>query len=203
MKSIFNLNCRRSLILVTIITFPLFGISQKEFKNQGEQEKYWEKEVFAKSFKYDIERFKGSIKYINKTTIKYDSTTLKILYTDSIIKQIFTLGIFYPDVFTKEIDSTIVRVSKSYNKNSSDEINIENSKSINDTITISNVEELTFLNPSYKVKRFKFLRYYKWIINPSVYFFELTNDIATDKTDLISFIRGAKLTFIKSGSLLI
>jgi hypothetical protein len=69
--------------------------------------------------------------------------------------------------------------------------------------TISNIVELTNLNPSQTVKRFKFLMYMKRIGNPTVYFFELTNKAASKTTDLKTFIKGSRLTFLKQGWVMI
>ena len=39
--------------------------------------------------------------------------------------------------------------------------------------------------------------------NPQVYLFELTNEKANEKTDWKSFIKNAKLTFVKEGWIII
>ena len=40
-------------------------------------------------------------------------------------------------------------------------------------------------------------------MNPEVYFIELINENATEKTELNTFINGAKLTFVQKGWLII
>jgi hypothetical protein len=66
-------------------------------------------------------------------------------------------------------------------------------------VTISDVEDLAFLSPSPTIKRLRFLLDRKLLLNPIVCFIELTNDEATAHTDILLFIRGARLTFFKEG----
>lgn len=68
---------------------------------------------------------------------------------------------------------------------------------------ISDIEELKFTEKSPQQRRFKFLLYRKGLLNPTACFFELTNRHATQKTNLIEFIKEAKLTFIKQGWIMI
>ncbi|MBS1507970.1 MAG: hypothetical protein JSS79_15120 [Bacteroidetes bacterium] len=65
--------------------------------------------------------------------------------------------------------------------------------------TISDMEELTALNPPPTVKRIRFLLHHKGFVNPIVWFFELTNNAATPLTDRKTFIKGSTLTFLKQG----
>jgi len=60
-------------------------------------------------------------------------------------------------------------------------------------------DELTELNPSFKVKRYRLSVHMFNISNPTVYFIELTNDKATADMDIMKFIEGANLTFLKQG----
>lgn len=64
-------------------------------------------------------------------------------------------------------------------------------------------DELTELNPSYKVKRFRLSVHMFNIMNPTVYFIELTNKDATPEMDIMKFIEGANLTFLKQGWVMI
>ncbi len=63
--------------------------------------------------------------------------------------------------------------------------------------------ELTELNPSHKVKRFRLGVHVFNIANPYSYFIELTNENATADMDIMTFIEGAQLTFLKEGWLMI
>ena len=68
-----------------------------------------------------------------------------------------------------------------------------------DSLTISDFKELKFLSKSPKYKRYKFWLWHKGFANPTAYFIELTNESATDKTELTDFINGASLTFFHVG----
>ena len=68
---------------------------------------------------------------------------------------------------------------------------------------MSNVEELTDLNPSWTIKRFSFMLIRKGFANPLMYYFELTNKAATKTTPTKTFIEGSRLTFLKQGWVMI
>lgn len=85
------------------------------------------------------------------------------------LKPLFTNGMRYPEIF-----------------NSQD-------------IKIGGIEEISFLNNSVQVKRFKFFLSTSYLANPVIYFFELTNKKASAATTLADFIMGCKLTFVKQG----
>ncbi len=89
------------------------------------------------------------------------------------LKPVFTEGILYPEILGME------------------------------RFKINNLEELHFLNTSSKIKRFRFWLWNNQLINPQVYFFELQNNDATEFTPIEVFLKGAKLTFLKKGWLII
>ena len=70
-------------------------------------------------------------------------------------------------------------------------------------LNINMWEELTELNPSFKVKRFRLSVHMFNMANPTVYFIELTNKNATPDMDIMKFIEGADLTFLKQGWVMI
>ena len=141
-----------------------------EFKNQWEQEDYWTKKFFDNNYKkQQISRYTGNISIIDSNRIRFDKTLLMVYQCDAKFRAIFTNGIFYPSLVGT------------------------------DSLTISNVEEPSFLKSSVKIKRFKILTWMRPLINPSVYFFEITNDKATIRTSTEDFVKGAHLTFIKQG----
>lgn len=72
-----------------------------------------------------------------------------------------------------------------------------------DSLIISNLEELKFLNTMPKQRKFRFWLSRKGFANPTVYFFELTNENATSETGMSSFINGSKLTFFELGWIII
>jgi len=117
------------------------------------------------------------------------------------LKSIFTLGIFYPQIITG--DSV-------YKKKSEDELSkmtitqkVFYNMTKNDTLFIGELEELKFLSKDPTIKRFRFWEYRKGFANPVVYFFELTNSSADKTTSLELFIKGASLSFVKKGGIII
>ena len=161
---------------------------EKNFETQGEQEDYQAKKFFAKEYKkQDFKRYCGQITVINESTIKYNEEVLFIWDTKKELIRIFKQGIFYSELITGP-----VKTGESRKKE------LENMVLRNDSLKISNLEELKFLSNSPKVKRFRFWLYINGMMNPTVYFFELTNNVATKKTNIETFIKNSKLTFFKS-----
>lgn len=140
------------------------------FANQGEQEVYWTKKLFESKYKkQNFKKYNGNIKLDDNHDVMYGDTVVQISGCDGDLKSIFTSGLLYPQIWGE-------------NK-----------------IRIGNVEELHFLNQSPKNKRFTFLMWHPQMHNPTVCFFELTNDKASKKTNIAQFIKGSKLTFFQSG----
>jgi hypothetical protein len=73
----------------------------------------------------------------------------------------------------------------------------------NDSLRITDFEEVPFLNKSPTIRRFRFWLFTKGFMNPTVYFIELTNENATSKTDIRSFIKDSNLTFFINGWIII
>ncbi|WP_224996864.1 hypothetical protein [Cesiribacter sp. SM1] len=144
--------------------------TEPKFKNQGEQEDYWAKELFEKKYKKQVyPRFKRILITEKDNVISFGPTTIELLTNSPDLLPIFTTGLFYPRI----LDSHSLR--------------------------ISDLEELKFLSDSPTVKRFRFWLYHPNRANPQVYFFELTNEKADENTDIKAFIEGASLTFVKDG----
>jgi hypothetical protein len=166
-----------SLIVIILLFFTACGTHKKvlvasnnhdhHFNNQGEQENYWAEELFK--LEYKKQRIKRYNGYIRILDENHISYGKLLLQfdTNSKFKEIFTTGIFYPGLIS------------------------------NCNLIISDLEEQSFLSHSIKVKRFKLLILTPYFTNPTVYFLEITNNKATDKTDLENFIKGSKLTFLK------
>ncbi|WP_417429834.1 hypothetical protein [Halpernia sp.] len=77
-------------------------------------------------------------------------------------------------------------------------------------LTISIIDELYLLNPNPQTRRFKFWIYnsnsknsFLNSVNPSEYYFELQNENADENTTLADFIKGAQLTFLTFGTIVI
>ena len=144
------------------------------FRNQGEQEDYWAKQFFEKQYKKSkYSKFDGEVKTTD-SEIQFGEIQC-VIYSDSKpeYKLIFEKGLLYPEILGR------------------------------DTMKICCLEELTFLSDNPKIKRFRFWMSEKignkYLMNPSVYLFELSNEKANQKTDWAIFIENAKLTFIKYG----
>lgn len=204
-------------ILIIFIFQPFNIFAQSNFETQGAQENYWATELFDSGYsKQDYQRFNGKITQLDNYLVKYDSTLLKLYSSNLDIKQIFVLGIFYPGIFNdprihdtsrKNISFTKPFVQNQkmpeYHRTSMITDTIEQKGIKNDTATISNIEELIFLSKSPKIRRFKMWVNRRPLINPVVYFIELTNTNAGKETDLLTFIKGSSLTFVREAWIII
>jgi hypothetical protein len=148
-----------------------------EFKNQGGQEDYWTRNIFAENYtKKTFRKYSGKI-VVSGDTIKYLDKYF-LTWVPSKFKNIFSSGIFYPTVITGQSKSSY-------------------------RLKISNFEELDFLSKTPTQKKFRFWLQGIGLVNPTVCFIELTNQDATDNTDIETFINGASLTFYKEGWIVI
>ena len=171
------------------------------FSNQGEQENYWAQEFFAKKYvKQNYSRFNGKVKEAGRRKLKYDKKFFNLNGVSNSLISIFKKGIIYPQLINGKANSEKINfdidslpVSQTFFHK------IKNSNSF----SISNLEELTFLSGSIKVKRFRFWLNEPNRINPQVYLFELTNKEAIKETTLEDFISNSKLTFFKAGWIII
>lgn len=191
------------ILLVTIYTFQANAqtkdtfVVRTQFANQGEQEDYWAEKLFYEKYKKEnYKRFAGDIIVIDKNHVRFGN---KILLGDfsSEYKSIFTQGIFYPQIITG--DSVTPKKSSEEINKMTDGQRVFYNMTQNDTLVIGEFEELKFLSKSPTIKRFRYWEYRKWSANPQVYFIELTNTTADKSTDMETFIKGATLTFVKDG----
>lgn len=193
----------KQIIIILFLFNFLFGFSQKrEFKNQGEQENYWAEILFEKEYKkQNYNKFNGKIEIISDNKIKFENKDL-IIYCPKEYLSIFTTGIFYPQLVIGNTENNKILSSEEQKKLSSKE-RLKYNLNRNDSFSISAFEELAFLTKSPKTKRFRFWNIRPGFANPQVYFIELTNEKATEKTLLQEFIQNAQLTFIKAGHIVI
>lgn len=155
------------------------GCENQKFETQGEAENCWAKQLFENNYqKQTYPKFNGKIT-VSGDTVRYADQTL-IVFVPKEYKSIFVKGLLYPSIF----GGGYVPLS------------------------ISAFKELLFLNKNPTQKRFRFWLFYGFKFgseplisnaNPTVYFIELTNPNATDKTSIEDFINGATLTFFKKG----
>jgi len=168
----------KTYFLIAISLICIKANAQKDsipvFKNQGEQEDFWAKEIFRKEYKKEnYKRFSGQIITVNANTCQYGYLYFSIPEQADSIKPLFTSGILYPSLFGANASG------------------------------IGNIKELPFPELPPAIKRFSCWVNRQGFANPVVYVFELTNEQATKQTDLKSFIMGASLTFIKQGTIII
>lgn len=176
-------------------------INPANITTQGENERYWAQEIFDKNYNPQLfESYKGTIMLINETTFRYDGITIIAHFIEKEYRAIFEKGIFYPAIFAGYNDGRILELPQV-----PDSVRLKPFYSFlrYDSLRVGIMENLTFLNPSGKIKRFKLYLSRPGLMNPSMYVFELTNDTATKTTDLVSFINGARLTFFRFVSILI
>jgi len=191
------------ILFVSICTFQTKAQSKDtfvvrtQFANQGEQEDYWAEKFFYEKYKKEnYKRFAGEIKVIDKNHIRFGNKILRGYFSPE-LKSIFTQGIFYPQIITG--DSVAPKKSNEELIKMTDGQRVFYNMTENDTLVIGEFKELKFLSKSHTVKRFRFWEYQEWSANPQVYFIELTNTVADKSTEMETFIKGATLTFVKGG----
>jgi hypothetical protein len=173
----------------------------RQFKNQGEQEDYWATQFLEKNYsKQNYPKYTEKI-VVDGNIYKYGDMNLRVENTNIVLKTIFAKGIFYPTIITG-IPKNESKTKHQVDTLTPKDIFFQNFNRPG-SMTISGLEELPFFSISPQTKRFRFLLYRKGLLNPTVYFIELTNNNATDSTDLITFISDAVLTFFKEGWLMI
>ncbi len=110
-------------------------------------------------------------------------------------------GIFYPNLIVG--NSVAVIKTKQQLDSLSDSQKVFYNMSRTDRLRISDFEELKSLSKSPKKKRFKFYLYRFGIMNPTIYYIELTNEKATKDFNQIEFMKGCRVTYIEKGSILL
>jgi len=184
-----------------------------EFKNAGEQEDYWAKELFRKFYKKEyFELYKGKIE-IQDSNYIFDNKVIDLSTESAELKVMIESGLFYPGIFDKydysdsHISIKLLATSRKKIASDTDSAKPKAPLSTNrlkkDTLTISNFEEIKAMQTNIHQKRFRFWLFTKGIGNPIIYFIELTNDKATVDMSTVDFVKGAKLTFLKEGWVII
>lgn len=143
----------------------------KDFKNQGEQEKYWTEELFKQKYKRQkFDKYSGEIKIIDDNHMRFGEKSVQFDKGSSGIKILLNSGVLYTQLLMQ----------------------IGN-------LGITDLEEVTFVNHTDTAKRFRFEATSERISNPIIYFIELTNNNPTKETSIEDFIKGSELTFLKQG----
>ncbi len=181
------------------ITMP--PLPPSVFANQGEQDVFWAKRIFyLYHCKQKFKRYAGHIVIVGNRFTYGDE---EVSIDDSLspgLNLIFSKGIFYPGI--SNVEEKIKDIQNMPKPDSVLPI-IPNLEVIQNRFRIANFEELLFLNTSPQIKRFWFWLFTPRLLNPVVYFIELTNAAATNATSLENFITGCELTFYKQGWVII
>ncbi|WP_428331387.1 hypothetical protein [Mucilaginibacter sp.] len=182
-----------------------------KFKNQGEQEDYWAKDLFTKDYK--VQNYKKYKKRIIKKNEFYMFGTIAIkVIPNNYVTAIIQKGIFYPEILSKAFEycercrfkvQSVTNIPVTETDKVVTKPKILSNDSILDTLTISNFEELKYMSTNSKRKRFRFWLFRNRLINPTVCFMELTNNKAIISTSTFNFVNGAKLTFFEEGWIII
>jgi hypothetical protein len=164
---------------------------------QGQQEDRWSKSLIKKKYtEQHYNTYSGLIEIINEDTIKYDNQILIVNYTCKYLKLIFRKGLIYPEILTDDI-----KVQKGLvTKQGLDSLIVS---SRNDSMQITDFEEIKFIKKKPNTKIFRFWLYSPGITNPTVCFVSLKNKTANRKTDIVTFISGSELTFFARGWIVI
>jgi hypothetical protein len=166
-------------LIVIILTFSFFSLQAQKtetkpaspdkkrvFKNQGEQEDYWAEQFFKKNYSMKVfDKYKGDIT-VNGNGFIYSDQTLVVTNTTKTLKSIFAKGVFYSSIITGQVKT------KLKSKEELDTLYVEQKVFYNltrtDSLTITDLEELTFLTKTATQKRFRFWLFRKGIHNPTV-----------------------------------
>ncbi|MEO7214224.1 hypothetical protein [Mucilaginibacter sp.] len=195
---------KKLLLIFHIILFSaiLIHCESAYCQTQGEQEVKWAKELFANSYK--PQQYK---RYEQPLDIKGDIYTYKdvviTVASKPELRTLFNSGLFYPDIFQQsfkyEPPLQIKKDTLAAWRKRNNELKEPTTPYTQLGLSILHFEELHYPELAPTRKRFKMMVFYNLGANPTIYFLELTNNKATDKTDTLEFIKGASLTFFKQG----
>lgn len=171
----------RNLLLVLLFCLPaLNSFSQSDSLFKG---------IYVKE---GFERYNGTITVLGDTAIKYDEIMLKVSTKISELRSLFTEGIFYPSIlFGNNSES-------GWEKGKPSQGLFDMS-----VISISIFKEIKLPEIIVKRKRYRMWIWYKSFANPTEYEFDIENDTATATTDLATFVKDAKVTYIRYVTLII
>ncbi|WP_281228653.1 hypothetical protein [Flavobacterium aquiphilum] len=187
--------------LNVIILLFAFGNIFCQTENLNQNRYRFAKKVFEKEYlKTAYKKFRGKITIVDDFTIKYDEKTLNIPNSKEEYRLIFTSGIFYPNIVTGN-EVAEIKTKNELDKMTKDE-KIFYNITRTDSISIGSFDELTFLNPNINTKRFQIWIFRKGEMNPTECYFEIQNVNATKETKPEEFVKKAKLTFFKSGTII-
>ena len=179
----------------------------KQYKDDKVAEMKSEQDVFKYSYcKQNYPKYAGNIlsdTIHGSTFIQFDSIRVYLFSNAYIYKTIFTTGLLSGQMLYCAMDS----LCRPFEDNSL--TNAVNFKLIKPdlwgwtghTIKIDRFELLNDVKSNRTQRRFKFRVFQKDSINGhyNIFFLELTNENADNNTDINTFIKGARVTFLISG----
>jgi hypothetical protein len=149
----------------------------QDFDTQGDQEEYWARKLFQEHYQHHPQpKFNGPIR-VNLVKqpplVSYGQDTLRLVDVAAAYLPLFTEGTLYPTVAGLSFHG------------------------------ISSIRELQKATNSPTRRRFTFTVFSSSTANPTAYVFEVENEAASRTTDTQTFMRGAVLTFIRRGWLML
>lgn len=183
-------------LMIFCLIFSVFAWAQKNQDISPKDKKIIEH--FEKNYKkQNYKKFNGTI-IVNNNNVSFDKRTITFDTAEKIIQTILKNGLIYPQLISeyqaeKYKKETTDRTQKRFMKIQKDW------KSSFDIVSLklSQLQDLQYFKNNIQVKRFKVISKNNNLPNSVIYFFELTNEKATAKTNLEDFVNGAKLTFFE------
>lgn len=130
--------------------------------------------------------FKGSITVVGDDAIKFDNEIMILYETDVKYRGIFENGLLYPKLFGVAAPETV---------------KAKNGKElINHNLTVSKFELVNMTADAGTVRKYKFRVLRKDEAKATEYFIKLANKNASVKTDTNTFVKGARLVWLKPGA---
>ena len=183
-------------LMIFCLIFSVFAWAQKNQNISPKDKKIIEH--FEKNYKkQNYKKFNGTI-IVNNNNVSFDKRTITFDTAEKIIQTILKNGLIYPQLISeyqaeKYKKETTDRTQKRFMKIQKDW------KSSFDIVSLklSQLQDLQYFKNNIQVKRFKVISKNNNLPNSVIYFFELTNEKATAKTNLEDFVNGAKLTYFE------
>lgn len=195
--------CMKRFILLFICFLPTHLFAQQNverFSTQAEQETTRIKQIFVYDHtKRTYSRYEGNIVQVNKNAFVFGKQIIVVYSLDSSVVPVFKNGILNPAYVWSGISRVITVKPENADVISSDSSPVNSI----DTLFISNLEEIHYIEKNSKSKRFSFYLFDNKSASPVLYVMELTNNNAYKDQPLSDFIKGAHLTFINQVTILI
>jgi hypothetical protein len=172
--------------------------AERDFPTAGDQEECWHEEVFRNEYtKENYDRYSASIQQIKKGFVFSGKTLLTD--GDPFLIAAAERGLLYPQLLVG--DSALRQNWAAWKAQPAQKRTFQDFVAP-DTLSFSGMKEvLTVSSP--QRRRFSCWLRTPRIANPTFIYFEFTNKHATSWMDAVSFMRGARLTFLRRGSIIL